>query len=534
MDSRLHRLCGALALSFAVSPLWVTQNLPMVDLPQHLYLISVLHRLGDPTTLYPEFFALRGQLTPYLGYYHAVSLLNWLLPLPIANQLFLSAYVIGFPLSLAFLLKSLGRATWPCWLSLPFAYGDSFAWGFVNYCSALPLAFLCCGFIVRAIAYPRRSRWSVGLALSLVAVLLSHVQVFAFLAIALPALLLMTRAPEDAAARKLPLWNRTGRLLATRWAALIALVPGVALFAAWVIARLGQPAEVQFGEPWKAWGPLLSSSNLSFKSFAQNRGELTEVLANMLRDGSDRYALFAVGGVAAAAILLAIIPRTRQRSAEGPWERWRLVVLASSALLLYFALPFDIRGYMYYLNTRYAHLAAPLLICAVPSVRPSASRLLLVAAAAASVILGISLARGFSKFGDEARLVEELSWQSAPRAKVMGLIFNPFSGVVRHPVFLHSAATLAREHGGIPNFTFASTPHSPIRYRGEPPPTFPSEWRPDQLNYAQQGRFYDHFLLRGADPIQVFGAALQTELVIAGRAQSFWLLKRRDHGTGLR
>ena len=34
-------------------PLWVTGHLPFVDQPQHLYLIGVLHRLGDGTTLYP-------------------------------------------------------------------------------------------------------------------------------------------------------------------------------------------------------------------------------------------------------------------------------------------------------------------------------------------------------------------------------------------------------------------------------------------------------------------------------------------------
>jgi hypothetical protein len=528
VDSRLNRLCGALALVFAVSPLWVTQNLPMVDLPQHLYLISVLHRLGDPTTLYPDFFAVRGQLTPYLGYYHAVDLLSWLLPLPIANQVFLSAYVIALPLSLAFLLRSMGRATWPCWLSLPFAYGDSFAWGFINYCSALPLAFLCCGFFVRTIAAPRALRWSIGLALLLIAVLLSHVQVFFFLALGLPALLLMTRGPEDAGARGLPLSRRLLRLLANRRAALAALIPSLALFAIWVVARVGEPAEVRYGAPWKAWGPLLSSANLSFKSFAENRGELFSVLANMLRDGSDRSAVYAVAALAALAVLLGTLPRAGQPSSpEGPWERWRLPVLASLALLLYFAMPFDIRGYMYYLNTRYAHLAAPLLVCAVPSVPLAASRMLRIGACAAALLLGVSLARGFAQFGQEAHAVEELSRLSSPRPKVMGLIFNPSSATVNHPVFLHSAAIIARENGGVPNFTFASTPHSPLRYRREPPPTFPSEWRPDQFSYLQQGWFYDHFLIRGADPTQVLGPRVQTELAIIGRAEGFWLLKRR-------
>src|SRR6185436_10338164 len=91
----------AAAVALGVLPLWVTSKLPLVDLPQHLHLISVLHRLGDPSTLYPQLFESRGQLTPYLGYYHAVSLLNWLLPLETANRVFLSAYVAGLPLSLA-------------------------------------------------------------------------------------------------------------------------------------------------------------------------------------------------------------------------------------------------------------------------------------------------------------------------------------------------------------------------------------------------------------------------------------------------
>ncbi|MGQ0504823.1 MAG: hypothetical protein ACT4TC_05845, partial [Myxococcaceae bacterium] len=59
--SRQNWVCklGGLALVAAVLPLWVTQSLPFVDLPQHLHLISVLHRIDDPTTLYPQVFALR-------------------------------------------------------------------------------------------------------------------------------------------------------------------------------------------------------------------------------------------------------------------------------------------------------------------------------------------------------------------------------------------------------------------------------------------------------------------------------------------
>ncbi|HEX4803402.1 MAG TPA: hypothetical protein VFV14_07815, partial [Myxococcaceae bacterium] len=392
-------------------PLWSTTHLPMVDLPQHLHLISVLHRIDDPTTIYPKLFAVRAELTPYLGYYYAVSFLNWFLPIEVANQVFLTAYVVGFPLGLAFLLRSLGRPSWPSLLAVPFAYGDSFAWGFVNYCSALPLAFFSCGLIVRAISDQHRRRaWAIWLAVTLVLTLLFHVQVFAFVALAFLALLLTTRAPEDprsvssfgpGRAKSIHTSGSSGRLtseapsdpdveipratrpttyhlqrwrelLAVRVPALVAAVPSAVLFAVWVVGRVGQPTEVEYGAPWKAWGPLLSPSNLSFKSFAQNRDELFAVLANMLRDGSDRYAVYGVGIAAAAAVVLGAWPAQRQPTSEGPIERWRILGLGVIALALYFLLPFDIRGYMYYLNTRYAHLAAALLVCAVPPLRAGA------------------------------------------------------------------------------------------------------------------------------------------------------------------
>jgi len=562
--SRWDRLAGAIALLFAVLPLWVSRHLPMVDLPQHLHLISVLHRIDDPTTIYPKLFAVRAELTPYLGYYYAVSFLNWLLPIEVANKLFLSAYVIGMPLGLAFLLRSLGRPSWPSLLALPFAYGDSFAWGFVNYCSALPLAFFSCGLAVRAISDQQRRRaWAVWLAVTLVLTLLFHVQVFAFVALAFLALLLTTRAPEDphsvssfgpgraksihtsASTQQVASEGPAARgaepramsatfdsqrwreLLVVRVPSLLAALPAAVLFAVWVVGRVGQPTEVEYGAPWKAWGPLLSSSNLSFKSFAQNRDELFAVLANMLRDGSDRYALYAVGIAAAAAVVLGAWQAMRQATGEGPIERWRILGLGAIALSLYFLLPFDIRGYMYYLNTRYAHLAAALLVCAVPPLRAAAGRILGAAAVACAIMLGLVLAQGFASFGREAAAVDRLAPSCPPAALIMGLIFNPSSAVVRHPVYLHSAATLALERGGATNFSFARTQHSPIRYRGSPPPTFPSEWRPDQFDFARQGGAYDAFLVRGAAPAQVFGPLLGSQLELAGRADGFHLVRRR-------
>ncbi len=498
-DPRVARAAFALALLAGVVPLWCARQLPMVDLPQHLHLISALHRLGDPTTLYPQVFAARAELTPYLGYYLTVDLLSWLVPLELANRLFLSAMVLGLPLAVAFLLRSLGRPRWPAVLTVPFAYGDSFGWGFVNSSASFVLALLAAGLFVRALTdAPRRRRWAAAHAVALVAVVLMHVQGFLFLGLALPFLLLTTRVPEDGPVRP-------------RLPAVLSSIPAVALFGVWGAGRLLAPAEVEEGAPWKAWGPLLSERNLSFKPFRQNLEELPDLLANLLKDGGDRWGLRAATLVALVGLGLWIAGQ-RSTPREGPVERWRLPGLALLAGLLFFLLPFDIRGAVYYLNTRYAHLLAPLAVASVPALAGRIRPLLLLGGLVAGLVLAVPLGRGFHAFDLEAAPLLRFAEETPPRPRIMGLIFDPGSRVVRHPVFLHAAAVPARLRGGITNFSFARTPHSPVRYRGPPPPTFPSEWRPDGFRWDTMGPAYSHFLVRGVDPRAVFGPRFGTEV----------------------
>jgi hypothetical protein len=511
MSARIARTAYALGLVLGVVPLWAAHQLPMVDLPQHLALISALHRLDDVTTLYPAVFAARGELTPYLGYYHLVSALNWLLPLELANRLFLTAVVAGLPLSLAFLLRTLGRPRWPSLLALPFSYGDSFGWGFINYLASLPLAVLACGLFLRALEdAPYRRWWALGSAALLLCTLLMHVQAFLFLALALPWLLLTTPVQGGLRAR-LP--------------ALLSVVPGVGVFAFWGAGRLLAPVDVAEGEPWKAWGPLFSERNLAFKSFSQNLSELPAVLANQLRDGSDRWALYAVAllWVAAGVAAFAGVRGTQR---ELGVARLRLLGLGLLALLLYFALPFDIRGAIYYLNTRYAHLAAALLASALPPLARGMRPAFLVAATGAALLLAVPLVRAFRAFDVEAAPLLRFAALTPERPRVMGLVFSPGSAGLNHPVFLHAASVPARLRGGITNFSFALTPHSPLRYRGAPPPTFPSEWRPDGFRWDSMGPAYSHFLLRGPPPERVFGQHLGTDVHVVAQEGGLWWLER--------
>ncbi len=555
-----ERVAWGLALLIGVVPLWVCHSVPMVDLPQHLQLISALHRLNDPTTLYPELLAQRPEFTPYLGYYYCVSALNWLLPLETANRVFLTAYVMGLPLSLGFLLRSLRRPAWPALLAIPFAYGDNFGWGFINYLAALPLGVLTCALFVRAIDdVPNRRRWAALMGVSLVSVLAFHVQIFMWLAVALPFLLVTTPAPE-------------GTHWRARVPALLGVTPGVLVALIWVGLRLSHPGDIAPGQPWKAWGPMFSPQNLAWKSFEDNKLDLLSKLADMLTDRSDMTAVWAalavlalgvvmhavlghgngeslgvraaiaglalsapvlfmlgyhpVSGAAAvgAAILFGLYSKP---NLEGRLARLRMPGLMLLALALFFWLPYDIRGFVYMMNTRFSQLAAILAVCCVPALPELWSKRMVWLGVLIAGLTANPLARAFHDFDTDMQLVLDLVPYTPEKPRVMGLIFDTSARNLFHPVFIHAAAVLARERGGIPNFSFASTPHSPLMYPKGVPPTFASEWRPDTMNWQNEGRYYDTFLLRGVSPGQLFGPLMGTEVELVKQSGNFSLVRRR-------
>jgi hypothetical protein len=47
------------------------------------------------------------------------------------------------------------------------------------------------------------------------------------------------------------------------------------------------------------------------------------------------------------------------------------------------------------------------------------------------------------------------------------------------------------------------------------------------MNWESQGRYYDHFVVRGRHPQEIFGARLGQELYIAAEEADFYLVRRR-------
>jgi hypothetical protein len=296
----------------------------------------------------------------------------------------------------------------------------------------------------------------------------------------------------------------------------------------WIVTLVGQPAPGQAGAHRLAPGPVLSRENLKFETLGNNLGAFPRLLANLMQDGSDQWGLRVSLIVAALAVLVGPVERRFSHRHGGTWyEEARPFGLCATAFGFYLALPLNLQPYIQYLNPRFAPLAAALATGLLPRLQPRSGRVFLWLAAASSFAVGLPLSRGFAAFDHEAQTLRALVPATGPRPVIMGLMFDRHSRVVSHPVFLHGAAVLARERGGIPDYCLAGWRQAPVQYRITPPPPLVNGWLPQLFDYSTQGAAYDHFLLRGVTPERLFGPRLGSELYVAAHSGDFWLVRRR-------
>lgn len=528
---RLDVFAWGFGLAVAILPLWVARELPLVDLPQHEYVLAVLGHRDDPATLYARHFDVRPGIRPYLGYYVVVGLLDRVMSIDLANRVFLSVVVAAFPLSIAFLLRGLGRPAWPALLSIPFAFGDAFGWGYVNYCASLPLLLATLGLWVRSLAdAARRGWWLAGLIVGLPVLAATHPGPAFYLALGFPFLLLTTSAPEDTSAA-----GFIGRLRtrAVPIAILACGVLGATVYGASLALRSRTVREAVARGDWLG---LLAQRHFEFRSPAESLRLLPDLFANLLRDGSDR-----LGPIAAAVVALAAVAAARRAGGRGigtsighsigrggrGFERARPLGLVAIAAGLYLALPLHIYGSVGDLSPRFAPLIAALGTGLVPGLTGRARAGFLCLAAAVPLATAVPLIRGFRAFDRESAPLREVIGAIGDRPVLMGLIHDPESRVMRHPVYLHAAATAARAHDGIPHYTLADWANGPIRHRTAALPSYPDEWHPERFDLATMGPAYDHFLGRGREPEGLFGGTLGREFDVAARAGDWWLVRRR-------
>jgi len=501
-----------LCLLATILPLWVTGHLPAVDAPQHLFLIHVLGNLDDPSLPYAQIYEARPGLT-YLTFYYSVRGVAALVGVETALKLWLTLVIAGIPLSLLALLRALGRSRWLALLACPLAFTDNFYWGLISFVSSLPLTFLTLAFFVRSLETPvgtRRSRLALfALALSLLGLQLTHAAGMIFPAVALPLLLLTT--PSDRPRR-----IRT----------LAALVPGVAVFLAWLLSGVNRGRQFgKPGEPWKAAAPLFNKENFVFTGLEERVGKFVELLSNGFWSYADRPAIYVLAAVAVLAVVFALV-RPQQLSMSRI-ARLRPALLCALAAAFYFFLPTDITGYMYQIHPRYAQVAALLAIPVLPFPLGRLTQVWAGLAAALALYSGVNLSVLFHRFDTEAEAFELVAQKLPKHARILHLVVAKGSRHATHAVYLHYPALAAMRVSGVPSFSLATDPSFPVGYReGAQPPAPPWEWRPETFSWKDHAIWYDHFLARGDfPPERLFGPhAGEVELV---SSVDTWRLYRR-------
>jgi hypothetical protein len=129
-----------IALSVAaVYPIWRAKHPPIQDLPQHLAAISVLKNF--PNLGLGKYFEIQLLRTQYLAYYLMAQALSYVTGVVLANKIFLCIAVIALPVSIAVLLKAVGRDPRLAVFSFGLTYNAHLILGFFNFLAALPLVF---------------------------------------------------------------------------------------------------------------------------------------------------------------------------------------------------------------------------------------------------------------------------------------------------------------------------------------------------------------------------------------------------------
>lgn len=167
----------------ALVPLWAPRFLPLLDLPDHLDAIAIWHRYRDASWGYSKYYELNLIPVPYWGYFLPVHLLSYLMPIEIANKLYLSAYALGLPLSTVMLAQQMGRSKWLALFSFPLVFNMNFSYGFVTFCAGIVVLGFALVALDRFLEAPTRRR-AVGLALLALALYTTHVLPWMFFGVA--------------------------------------------------------------------------------------------------------------------------------------------------------------------------------------------------------------------------------------------------------------------------------------------------------------------------------------------------------------
>ena len=474
-QTALRALVYLVVAIFATAPAWIVQHPPLQDFPFHVATLRLIHDIHNPAFGFADVYQVRLLETEYLLYYVLGDLLAYVMGVKLASVGMMCLYLGGMPLSMAALLRALGRDERLSLLVIPLSVNVMFCMGLLPFVFGFPMMLLALAAAVRHFEKPTR-RSAVLVAVLTVLTFYAHIMPFALFGVGCLALF--------------P-WTRPHRWL--RCAA--PLVPGPALVAWWVLASKSSGA-LHGADPRAQLLPQLMGHKLPFAPGFFDRWSL-----DIFRDQSSEHWAIALGLVAVAALGLSASQTDRARPVARGWFVLPVVCVAG---YLTFG---DKLGDVWLFGQRFA---VPAIFLSIPLLRmPGRGRGLAVTAAALLVAVGstVNVCKHFIQF--EREDVGELDGAlqaMEPRKHVAGLIFDRGTSVMSDTfaTFLHFVSYYQAEKGGVVQFSYTSFPHWPVQYKEghfPPPGTVPRlrwEWTPEQVPISELYPYYDYVLTRGS------------------------------------
>ncbi len=527
---RPETLPSTLALTFACAlvawPLATVAFLPFVDYPQHLGAIAAIHGAHD--LRFQPYFVVEYARTQYLVPYVLGDWLSGLFGVEGSGRATAILATATLPLAAAWFFREHGRPAALGAVSAAVALHMYVFWGFLNYAMGMVVALLALAAFARLARRPDAKR-ALATALLALACFYTHAQLYAWLGLA---------AIVQLAAMSPALGGRAS-LRALALSALSA-IPSVLGAIVWIRlsgviehgeagARSGHAAAVSDAPPVfvPAHETLRAWLDHSFGVYHDGSGETLALaffavvfLAIVLRGAPGASA-----GLGPASDAPAGEPATRggrasrlarwlaDAPARAPLRSYAPELVLALTLLAYLFAPFSYR-LIEPINHRFLPLALALLPALGPRgpMSPRARWSFAAACIALAVTTGVVHRAHFRETDAEMGELDDVLAHTEPGHRLLGLVFDSGSAIVRAPIYLHVAQYYQARVGGLACFSFVEFPKSPVQYReGAAPPPFPPrfEWEPGRYDHHVWGDAFDYWLVRHAEhrpPPRVFRA----------------------------
>jgi hypothetical protein len=471
------RILFLLMLVATAVPIWMFRVVPMQDIWQHLALVDVIHNYNAPGSIFSDFFLLPDTPKPNLLYYYGTHLLTFLTgDLEVSNKVVLTIYAIALPVSYLYFLQSFAKSRWLAFFVFPFVYNAMFAYGFVSFLLAIPLAFFALGAYRRfAVSPDSRNGFRSGVIAALLLVLsfFTHAHIFLLICFLWSLLFLMH---VDGG-----VWGALRRL-APFAPAMIFFLPW---FFVYFVEHTPSTSGMNFGSLDRFFGG-------KFYRPSQIIGSFFFYVGDYFRRETDD-ALFVGLMLTAMTFLMlrrgVVIPQGASRKLRF-YDLEILTLLVAASVLL---LPQHIEAQSI-VSLRHI-LFALLLFFGWFHFEDAPRR---VAIPAILILVGLhagglaNVVRGFSDFEQEMDGYPALFDRVEGGKRLLKVTYNQESRVVNHGAYWHMHFFHTFLKGGVSDLQFAEYPHNPIQYRpGMVPPNTGVEFFKHPA-----WRYYDYILLR--------------------------------------